>query len=282
MVDFGKRILTYWRGLNQRVFRLKFWILLGILWIIEDGLTRKIVEFSKMTGEKTTPAVYVFIQSTPIFFTIFLLVVICFFSEAPFTGREQLYVILREGKKRWYFRQLCYLFYGATIVMAAAVLICQMQMLSCLKLSEDWDKILGTLALTSAGVEYRIPVAISYRIIAHYTPQEAFFHTILIGWGVTLFLGVFMFAVSLCFTRKAALLTATAMVIMCSLHRYYPAWMHYASPVSWISTVTLGLKYMDHAPGLSYVRVALPAAIGLCVVVGWIVIQKTDLDWTEE
>lgn len=282
MADLFKKMISGFFVMLMRFFQIKYWIFLGMIWIMSDSITSNLVTFCETTSEKTTPAVYAFIQSSPLFFSLYLLGVLCLFSDVPFCGRDQLYLLLREGRKKWYWRQVRYLFFGSFAAMLTAVSVCLVQLRAWLKVTAQWDRVLGTLAYTDAGRGFEMRFGVPGRVLAHYSPGETFWQAILIGLGVTFFLSVFLFTVSLCVSRKAAMAAASAMVLMCSLHKYYPTWMNFASPVSWIRTTALGMVYMDHAPGLSWVAAALPIVILFCVGIGYAAILKKDFNWTEE
>ena len=268
--------------LRHRIFNVKTVILLGILWLTEDMMLQQVAALGAAVGERITPAAYVFLQSYAGFLLIFFLEIMVFYSDTPFITHEQLYVILRTGKIRWYLDQIVYIVISSLLIVLSAFFLCMLRLLPILKYSLSWDRVLGTLALTDAGQQFDIVIAVPYKILNRYEPAEAIVYSLLIGWGVVCFIGILMFCISLIRNRKTAIIIATIMTLIFGIQNYYPTWIRYLIPLSWMQITELGVRYSEFAPTQKYVCIMLP--IFLCTVffLGFLCIKKKDFEWMEE
>lgn len=268
--------------LRHRLFRIKTLLLLGILWITEDMMLSQMVVFGTATGEKTIPAVYVFLQTYSGFLLLWFLEILVFYADVPFMTGEQLYIVQRSGKKRWYLDQIVYIAVSSFLAEMTAFGLCLLRLLPILKWETSWDRILGTLALTDAGRQYEIVLNVPYKILNRYGPAEALMYSLLTGWGVICFIGMFMFSVSLMQSRKTAIILMTVMVLGFGLQEYYPVWVRYLFPLSWAQISELGVRYSEFAPTQRYVCVMLPLFLAAVFLAGFFCVRRWDFEWMEE
>ena len=268
--------------LHHRMFTLKTAILLGVLWNTEDMMLRQIVALGKETGEKIIPAAYVFLQSSSGFLLIFFLEIMVFYIGVPFTTNDQLYVFLRSGKSKWYLNQVVYIVVSSLMILVTAFLFCVIRLMPILKFSWSWDRILGTLALTDAGQQFGIVVQVPYKILNRYEPAEAVIYSVLIGWGVICLIGMLMFSISLVWNRRVVIIIMTVMILLFGIQRYYPAWVRYLVPLSWVQITELGVRYSEFAPTQKYVCTMLPIFLCCTLGIGFWWTRKRDFEWIEE
>lgn len=270
------------RLFRHRVFAVKTLLLLGILWIMEDMMLRQIVAMGIATGERTIPAAYVFLQTYAGFLMILFLEVLVFYTDVPFITNEQLYVILRSGKIRWYLDQVVYIAVSSLLVVLSAFVLCMLRLLPILKWGTSWDKVLGTLALTDAGRQFEVVLGVPYKILNRYEPMEALLYSLLVGWGVVCFIGMFMFCISLLRSRKTAIILTTVMLLIFGVQNYYPSWVNYLVPLSWMQISEQGVRYSEFAPTQKYVCIMLPVFLCVVFLVGFLSVRKKDFEWMEE
>lgn len=272
----------YVKLLHRRIFNIKNLILLGILWITEDMMLQQVIAIGMETGEKITPAVYVFLQSYAGFLLILFLEVMIFYADVPFISHEQFYVVLRTGKKRWYLDHMIYIIVSSLIILLTAVFLCIVRSIFIIKFSLSWDRILGTLALTNAGQQFDVVIPVPYKILNRYDPIEAMGYSLLVGWGILCFIGMFMFVISLIRNRKEAVIITTIMILIFGIQEYYPPWVRYIVPLSWMQVTELGVRYSEFSPSQRYVFIMLPAFLGITFIVGFLGISKIDFEWIED
>lgn len=266
----------------HRIFSLKTIVLLGILWIIEDMMLHQIVVLGIETGEKIGPAAYVFLQSSSGFLLIFYLEIMVFYADVPFTNSDQLYVVLRSGKKRWYLDQVVYILISSLVILLSAFFFCLIRLAPILKINWVWDRILGTLALTDAGQQFDVVFRVPYKILNRYEPIEALVYSILVGWGVICLIGMLMLNISLLRNRKIAMIAMTVMILIFGIQNYYPTWVQYFVPLSWVQITELGVRYSEFAPTEAYVCIMVPVFMSFIFGVGFLIVRNLDFEWMEE
>lgn len=274
--SFQKKLLFH------RLYRIKNLLLAGLLWLAVDMMLQQVVEFGLAIAERTTPFVYVFLLSNNGFLLLFFLEVVVFYADVPFINQEQLYIILRMGKGKWYLKQAFYIIESSFIIIIISFFLCLVRLTPILKFQLSWDRVLGTLALTDAGQQFSVLLSIPYKILNRYEPAEAFLYSILVGWGVLAFIGMFMFCVSLYWSRRTAVITMTAMILLFGIQDYYTTWCRYLLPLSWVQITELGVRYSEFAPTQNYVIRMLPMFLMLLFIVGFLCIKKKDFDYMEE
>lgn len=87
---------------------------------------------------------------------IFFLPLTFIFSNAPFIDSNQLYVIARSGKTKWFVGQMCYIALTSAIYFIFIIIFSIFINLDCISLSSEWGKVITTLANTSAGTSFNI------------------------------------------------------------------------------------------------------------------------------
>lgn len=272
----------YVKLLHRRIFNIRNLILLGILWLTEDMMLQQIIALGVKTGEKITPAAYVFLQSYAGFLLILFLEAMVFYTDAPFITYEQLYVVLRTGKTRWYFDQIVYIVVSSLMILLTTAFLCIVRLFPVIKFSLSWDRILGTFALTDAGQQFEVVLPVPYKILNRYEPIEAMGYSLLAGWGILCFIGMCMFVISLLRNRKEAVIITTVMILIFGIQDYYPAWIRYIVPLSWMQITELGVRYSEFSPTQKYVSVALPVILGVLTAIGFWSVNKADFEWIEE
>lgn len=265
-----------------KLISLKNGILLFFLWIIEDLILNDIQLFANIIDKKTTPAIYVFLQSDQMFLLLFMLEIIWFYAEVPFTYKNQIYYIIRKGKIKWYLQHIAYLVFSSFSIIMISFAVCLIQLAGSLSFTLKWDQVLGTLALTDASIQYEIVMQVPYKIISHYSPLEALSYTLAIGWGCVLFIAVFMYIMSFLFGRKIAVILASGYILLFAVQQYYSSFLNYVSPVSWMRITEVGEKYSDLAPEIHYIATAIIIGLFILFLIGYIWIKRHDIIWMEE
>ena len=129
----------------------RIWISLALLLIFIHSQSDNLSVFCQYTGIKCTQWIFPFLYMQYYTKMLFFFPLVLIFSNAPFTDRNQLYIILRCGRIRWCLGQICYIIAASAIyflfVMVSSVLL----NLNCITISADWGKVLTTLANTDAG-----------------------------------------------------------------------------------------------------------------------------------
>ena len=116
-------------------------VTLFVTWIcmldIELGVFR---EEASALGVKDTFVILPFVQTDMYFSKVILLGVLCFFSNAPFMDKSEMYVISRIGRKRWGMRNIQYIFFCRHCSFAGIGLFQQPYSAACSKMEQRMGK----------------------------------------------------------------------------------------------------------------------------------------------
>lgn len=240
--------------------------------------------FAQEMGIHVNPFVFPFYSSDVVKQLIILSGIIFLFSDAPFINNSQPYVIIRSKRLSWVLGQIVY------IMIASAVYFFVLMCASVLTLlpnaafqTQEWGKIINTLAQTNAGSLINLQFAVSEKITTYYSPITAFFLSFLLNWSVACFIGLLMFLISLKFHRTLGLL-AGAIVLFWDLLviNMLPFRFYYASPVTLSRLGILDPAGTSIFPNTTYSFIFFGIAIILLSVLLMIGIRNESIEITTE
>lgn len=231
------QIKLSWRVFIDKFFSVKTFTLLLLLGVIYHIFLSPVKDFSAFVDYPVSPWIFPFLISDVYFVILFMAAVVYFFSDVPFMKEWTLYQVIRTGRVRWVFGQIGSIILSSFVFVLFAEVISGMLLLPNIILDEGWGKVLYTLSITNAGSEYQIAFLISYDIISRFEPVQAVGLSVLISSFVILFLGLWMFTISLYVSRLWANVAAMLFVILPIVIENIGddvTWLVYCSPVSWM------------------------------------------------
>lgn len=190
---------------------------------------------------------------------------IYFYSDVPFMQRHEMYVLMRQGRRRWVSMKLLRIWISALTLAASEFLLSILVLVPNLEWTSGWGKLYHSLALTDAGAAHQVRLFFSYELInenSALTTVLLLFAVLCIAAGLT---GTVMFAVSLCAGRTAAILVGTLLAVLTVVFEnlyLWQAWIGFVSPFSWIDLLLLYGRVCGTAPTFPMVC-AGTAALGL-------------------
>lgn len=221
-------------------------------------------ELIAQMGESVSIHMLAFLQNNFIFVKILLLGVLYFYSNAPFTEKSQLFVVMRIGKERWGRRNVLYIL-GSALVIAVFLTGCSMIMLlSCGTFETVWGSMDKTLALTSASESFYF--GMDYGIMKTFAPLELEIYTFFINWFTFAILGMFLYAGCLMGTKAVAYAVSVILIFSPDMIGYIQPRQVYYNPIAWIQSKNWRLSYDVSRPDVFYILVAQLLVIFLLVL----------------
>lgn len=237
-------------------------VTLLLIWLcmldIELGIFR---EEALMLGEKDTFVILPFIQADGYFSKVILIGVLCFFSNAPFMDKSEIYVISRIGRGRWGMRNIIYVFMSSILLSLLFVCLSSLTIFPVANLSNEWGKIYHTFSAAGIGSA----VYISGKTIAAFAPFQLLAHIVIIDTLVFALLGMLLYTFSLYLPRICGYLFAIMLAFLPTMD-WIPFDTQYFSPCSWINPGSWRYGQDMNYPSLIYIYTAL---LLLLVVLGW-------------
>lgn len=231
-------------------------VLLFVMTAIFVDDMRKIVEYYG-----TDMPVWIFPHMYTQFHTklIYTLPVVLLLCNAPFTDRNQTFVLMRSGRAKWLSGQILY------IISASAVYYLYLFVVSFLlslafsgQLNLEWGKTLTSLGasthLVSIDMSTRF-VEVQYSIITFFKPLQAVWFTFLMSWFGAMFIGLTIFAFNLISgTRYLGVVVSSFFVLLSSAVTNDVAWTGLLrfSPISWITLDNIDVGGLTKKPSFTY------------------------------
>lgn len=273
------QIKLSWRVFTDKFFSVKTFTLLFLLGVIYHIFLSPIKDFSILVDYPVSPWIFSFLISDVYFVILFMAAVVYFFSDVPFMKEWTLYQVIRTGRVRWACGQIGSIIFSSFVFVLLAEVVSGVLLLPNVILNEGWGKVLYTLSITNAAGEYKIPFLISYDIISTFEPFQAVVLSVFISSFVILFLGLWMFMVSLYVSRLWANVTAMLFVIMPIVIENIGddvTWLVYCSPVSWMRISEINVSSI-----IRMIVVLLLACVILSIAIIW-KITRVDFELTKE
>lgn len=235
----------------HRIFSLRS-VTLFVTWIcildIKLGVFR---EEAVRLGVKDTFVILPFVQTDMYFSKIILLGVLCFFSNAPFMDKSEMYVVSRIGRRRFGMRNMLYIFFAGIVLSLALACFSGIMALPAVTWSNEWGNLYHTLSVMGS-----IGVVISGKTLAAFAPFELLAHIIVIDSLIFALIGMLLYVSSLYLPRVWGYLITIVLAFLPTME-WMPYDIQYFSPCSWMypSQWRYG-QDMDY-PSLTYIYTAL-------------------------
>ena len=179
--------------------------------------------------------------------------IILMFCNAPFVDRQQIFVLLRSGKKNWFLGQLLYIVSAAVIYFLYIFVLTIVEFIPYVGFSFRWESVFESLA----NFDYRSvdmhASSMPTELIHNFTPLKAFALSFLVNVLITVLLGELIFLVNLFKNRGYGTGAALAVVLFSWLvgDAVFGSRLNYFSPISW-SDITIIFQENTGVP-LAYI-----------------------------
>lgn len=135
-------------------------------------------------------------------------------SDVPFMQSVNMYHIIRTGRKRWLIGQIGGIFLRSLILVMVTVACTILTLLPYIEWSNEWGKVLRTLAATNVMESHNFEYYIYYEIFNEYTPFQLMALSIVICTLVCTFIGILMLFLCLYVNKICAVAGATALSVL--------------------------------------------------------------------
>lgn len=236
--------------------------------------TGGVLYFSKMIGVKVTqwvfPALFTdYIISMGVSKVIILIGVIFLFCDAPFVDELYPSVVLRSGYKAWCMGQILYISVASFIYALFILLLTVIRFIPYIQFSNEWGKVISTLAFTDAKDSYALEILFSNEVIKGYTPIKAELLTFILFWIVSVMIGLILFVFNTFkkFKSIGAVISLVLILVDPLIQFFDKRELIKLSPVNLISIENLKIKSMSSAPTITYAFIYIGLIITVLVTV---------------
>lgn len=203
---------------------------------------------------------YMYSNNISYFRLVIQLGIILMFSNAPFKTDNSLFSVMRTGYVKWCVGQLLYIIAASLIYVFSLFLLTNVFCIQTLGYSSSWGKTFATLRFKS---DFIYPINEKIQLL--YSPLEAFGHTVLLIFMLSVFFGLLIFLMSSLIGRSSGLILSVMLVLLglmpdfCSI----PALIAKLSPCSLTQINLLDKTGMTLYPSVTYAY----AVLGILIAV---------------
>ncbi len=185
---------------------------------------------------------------------LFTLPVVLLFCDAPFTDKNQMFVIMRTSKTKWLCGQILYIFFASGIYYFFIFAVSILSTVFWSEPSLEWDKAIVTAAYNSSvtGGAGTNSLSISRATVEFFTPLLACFYTFLMSWLSAIFLGLLIFACNLFTGTRVWGIAAGSFFVVLTMVAKLRKYLDRFSPVTWSSLDGIDVGGLTVRPSITY------------------------------
>lgn len=250
----------------------RVWIAALLLMIFIHSNTKGLSSLCAYYHIKASPWLFPFLYTQYYSKIIFFLPLTFIFSNAPFMDSNQLYVIARSGKTKWLAGQMCYITLASALYFIFIIIFSILINLDCIAFSNEWGKVITTLANTSAGTNFNIDLNVDKNTVLLFSPIQAMWFTYLHSWISGIILGFIILLFNL--KLKGSGTFAASFILVFSAIASKSISLTKYSPVTWSTLNYIQLKTNDGLPSYQYISTAYCVIIAVLVLSIYISVKR--------
>lgn len=185
---------------------------------------------------------------------LFTLPVILLYCDAPFTDKNQTFVMMRTSRTKWLCGQIIYIISAGGIYYFFIFVVSIVSMIFLGDLSLEWDKSIVAVAYdssiaSSAGV---YSLNISRITVEFFTPFLACFYTFIMSWLSAVFLGLLIFACNLFTGSRVWGIASSSFFVVLTLVAKLRKYLDRFSPITWSTLDGIDVAGLTVRPSIGY------------------------------
>lgn len=283
-----KQLQYIWKTSLLKIFNSKFGTFLFIIFFACFSYMRPMAEFAANVEYPVSWCVFPFLMDSNVFLSMFWFGIIYIHSDIPFMQYHNMYQMIRTGRTRWAIGHAVGIFVRSFVAVVLTVVCSILPILTHLEWTNEWGKVLKTLALQERGMDYPFQYIIYYEIMNEYTPLQLMCLTIIIITLVSALLGMLMFVLSLYINRTLAVAFDVLLCLMLFLvlnaipsYRRDFAWF---IPTAWGKIAQSATPSMGYylLPPMWYMLLAPTIAIIVCGILAVRKVKRMEFNWVNE
>lgn len=169
---------------------------------------------------------------------LFYYAVSLLFCNAPFVDRQQLFMLIRSGRKNWCVGEVIYILISSMIYFGVIAILDIVMFVPYVGFSSHWETVFTAIA---NGTVYGLNLPIY--LIENYTPASAFVLTYLVNVGIATMIGLLIYFINMGKGKGFGSAVVIAWITFSNLITMFPIlfkWAKYISPISWTSLSRIG------------------------------------------
>ena len=209
-------------------------------------------------------------------------------SDIPYMQHSNMYQIIRTGRISWALGQLGGTFFRSFILVVFTAFCSIVSLLPQIEWSLQWGKLIHTIAMTNAAIQYNLKYVFYYQILGKYSPLQLMIITIVICTFISMFLSSLMFMISLYFNHILAVSITAALTIMLffvvNIHPKIRYILAKFIPTVWAKVVQVNSPVLGYywVPSIKYMFAFLLIGNIILIILILIKVKKCEFNWENE
>ena len=201
---------------------------------------------------------------------------------------SDMYQIIRTGRISWALGQLGGTFFRSFILVVFTAFCSIVSLLPQIEWSLQWGKLIHTIAMTNAAIQYNLKYVFYYQILGKYSPLQLMIITIVICTFISMFLSSLMFMISLYFNHILAVSITAALTIMLffvvNIHPKIRYILAKFIPTVWAKVVQVNSPVLGYywVPSIKYMFAFLLIGNIILIILILIKVKKCEFNWENE
>lgn len=262
-----------------RFCSLRFVIVLVIWTLILDDFISAYRAYALQEGLRDSFFLLPFLQTNQYFMKVVRLAALCFYANAPFMEKSEMYVLQRMGKARWGMYNIIYLFISGIVLTVCLNVISMLLILPVGTFQSEWGSLLRTISVEHniAGGIFEVDSV----ILNHFSPAEVSGMQFLMDMASFVLLGLLLYVLSLFVHRVLAYVITIAVLMLPSVVGWTTNLSAiYFSPFSWLEMGNWRIGYDLTKPDFIYIFCGYTLLIMLFILIGQWKVKK--VDWQDQ
>ncbi len=266
----------------------RVWIIFLLMTIMAFSYADDMSKISATLGTPVPFWTFPFLYSQ--FYTklIFTVPIVFLFCNAPFTDKNQIFMIVRAGRVKWLCGQILYIVLASAVYYLFLLLVSILPAVFSGAVTSDWGKTLTTFAVYPSVTlkSGTIFIEVNLNVITYFQPLQAVWFTFLMSWISAVILGLIIFLCNITTgTRSLGIIVSTALiaetyVVKNSLGNNFRS-LIYFSPVSWNTLDCIDVGGLTKNPSFTYCITVYAVLVLVLIASIFIFGRKKSLDIKE-
>lgn len=273
-----------WTG-NKRVI-----MILILLIFFTRVYTKNIAILAISMGKTISPWLLPFLLNRRYMKTIYLILVVFMFCDAPFIDTNQPYVFLRCNRSTWSIGQLLYIIIGSLIMVAVLFISTIIVNIRYIRWDSTWGDVISYASVTNVLANMGLSndtIVLSGKIVKYFSPLQAMAFTTLLLWMSFILIGLIIYVINIItHSQLFGILTASFLVLLSGGVDMLPGSIKeralWFSPFSWNTLNNIKITTTNELPTIDYVLGMYIGMIIILCVIAIIAGRKLVIDVHEE
>ncbi len=270
------RPFCYLKNLTRQAVNIRYCAVLIIVYFILDIYIVPLRNYAQDVGGVISFANFSFILASNYASKIIFLCVLYYYSNVPFLEPQEQYFLVRMGRFGTCIKNYAYIVISSLLLTVSMWLVSFLSICSNISFENSWGSLDKTVAFTKLGNELGNFYGIYGKALERYSPYELFGHVFLLQICAKVFVGSFLYVISMMFYRSVALFSG-AVVIMLPDAIKYITFSYYFSPLSWMQCDSWRYGYDGTMPDLVYCYVGYLFLIFIMMQITLYYMKKREL-----